>query len=338
MIIGHLLEQLASVAKEINQELIDSAAQTIADRHTDSCQISKYVHEKEGSSTGLRIEDVRSLLSADKATTTFGEKEAPDELPVVISTYTISSNEDVIAASIIEGSLHVVTTVDSRTTSPTDEPLCMATSTIDTHSEQTNMTPLHMVTPAMLPDTAIPQALEDITKDLALPSADDTLSITSLPNTADKDKLSSDATYGSNEPLELSSIEPLCVVMDESFMEPLCVATSTINTEQLLTRNCQHSCQPMCYLCSGSKELSTIEPLHVVTDDLSLEPPILTPISAVPDVPSSSKESHELTTTEPLHVVTDDPLMESSTLTLTSEIPVAGTADKSSTVEYTGNN
>ena len=78
-VIGHLLHQLASAAKEIKQELINCAAHTVAGRHTESCQIAQFVSDKGSSSSVFHIEDVTSLLSADKAANVM----APTELPVV---------------------------------------------------------------------------------------------------------------------------------------------------------------------------------------------------------------------------------------------------------------
>ena len=63
-IIDHIIDQLASVSKAIKQELIDDAAQSVVDRHSSHCALTCFVQEKQ-SDTGLRIEDVRTLLIAE---------------------------------------------------------------------------------------------------------------------------------------------------------------------------------------------------------------------------------------------------------------------------------
>ena len=63
-VVGHLITQPGPIAKEIKQELLDSAAQTIASKHTSSCQLSQFVQEK--GLPGIRIEDVWSLLDANE--------------------------------------------------------------------------------------------------------------------------------------------------------------------------------------------------------------------------------------------------------------------------------
>ena len=63
-VVSHLIDQPGPIAKEIKQELLDSAAQLIASKHSSSCQLSQFVHEK--GVTGLRIEDVQSLIDVDE--------------------------------------------------------------------------------------------------------------------------------------------------------------------------------------------------------------------------------------------------------------------------------
>ena len=63
-VIGHLISQPKHISKELKQELIDSAAQTVVGRHSSQCELSRFVHERQ-SDTGLHIEDVRSLMTVD---------------------------------------------------------------------------------------------------------------------------------------------------------------------------------------------------------------------------------------------------------------------------------
>ena len=63
-VVGHIIDQPGLIAKEIKQELLDTAAQSIASKHSSSCQINQFVQGK--GVTGIRIEDVRSLLDADE--------------------------------------------------------------------------------------------------------------------------------------------------------------------------------------------------------------------------------------------------------------------------------
>ena len=86
-VIGHLLHQPASVAKEIKQELINCAAHTIAGRHRESCEITQFVSDKGSNSSVLHIEDVRSLLSADEAANVM-------ELPVVTELPMVTEDDD----------------------------------------------------------------------------------------------------------------------------------------------------------------------------------------------------------------------------------------------------
>ena len=87
-VIGHIINQPGGVSKAIKQELIDNAAQSVMERHTKQCALSMFVQERK-SETGLRIEDVRSLLVADKESRT-------RNLPGPLLEVTLMVKQDVI--------------------------------------------------------------------------------------------------------------------------------------------------------------------------------------------------------------------------------------------------
>ena len=121
VVIGHLLQQPADVAKEIKQELINIAVHTIAGRHTDSCEIAQFVSDKGSSCSNLQIEDVRGLLSAE---------EAVHELPVVMELSVVTEYSDTISPPHVTDYSSVLAS-DCDKTAPTDQTLCVVTTSND---------------------------------------------------------------------------------------------------------------------------------------------------------------------------------------------------------------
>ena len=66
-IIGHITNQPPLLAKQIKQEFIDTAAYNVLQKHTHDCALNEFVQERQ-SETGLCIEDVRTLITADNST------------------------------------------------------------------------------------------------------------------------------------------------------------------------------------------------------------------------------------------------------------------------------
>ena len=62
-VIGEIISQPAAVARDIKQELLDSATQAIVQKHSSTCQINQFIQEH--GTVGLRIKDVRTLFTAD---------------------------------------------------------------------------------------------------------------------------------------------------------------------------------------------------------------------------------------------------------------------------------
>ena len=75
-VIGHITSQPPYLAKQIKQEIIDTAAQNVMEKHTQDCALNKFIQEWQ-SDTGLCIEDVRTLITAD--TTSWAIKTEPIE-------------------------------------------------------------------------------------------------------------------------------------------------------------------------------------------------------------------------------------------------------------------
>ena len=260
-VIGHLLHQPASVAKEIKQELINCAAHTITGRHTESCQIAQFVFDKGSSSSVFQIEDVISLLNADEATNVG----APTELPMVTE-LPVVTDDDISPPSIItDFSASVNPEIDD--THSITQALCVVTSGSVNTSTQDNTQndsileitpvadndymplPLHGVTPPFIPTTS------------HLPSASPTADTTPC----------TESQLGDTNSQELSA---LSVVTPDGngyvTISPL-ANQSGIDSEA----NADSS-------SNEPPTLSSIEPLHVATKDQSLAPPVLTPISIVP--------------------------------------------------------
>ena len=82
-IIGHITSQPPYLAKQIKQEIIDTATQNVMEKHTQDCALNKFIQEWQ-SNTGLCIEDVRTLITAD--TTSWAIKTEPP--------YSLSSNNE----------------------------------------------------------------------------------------------------------------------------------------------------------------------------------------------------------------------------------------------------
>ena len=63
IIIGHLLNQPADVAKNIKQELLDTTAQQVLGRHESECEISQYLRTRD--SEGINVQDIQKALTAE---------------------------------------------------------------------------------------------------------------------------------------------------------------------------------------------------------------------------------------------------------------------------------
>ena len=66
-IIGHITNQPPLLAKQIKQKFINTAAYNVLQKHTHECALNKFVQEHQNE-TGLCIEDVRTLITADNST------------------------------------------------------------------------------------------------------------------------------------------------------------------------------------------------------------------------------------------------------------------------------
>ena len=146
-VIGHLLHQPASVAKEIKQELINCAAHTIAGRHTESCQIAQFVSDKGSNSSVFHIEDVRNLLSADEAANVMAPTELPmvTELPVVTELPTVTEDDDDISSPLVVTDYSSTGNPEGDDTPPINPTLCMVTSSsADTTAQDILYWKLHL--------------------------------------------------------------------------------------------------------------------------------------------------------------------------------------------------
>ena len=138
------------MAREIKQELLDSATQAIVQKHSSTCQINQFIQEH--GTVGLCTEDVRMLITADDHATKELSEQVPsavDEtdditLPVVMP-HIPPKSSDIHATS-----LPMVTPLPKTNTPVVDVSLPMVTAPA-THSI------LHVVTPtqndAPLPET-----------------------------------------------------------------------------------------------------------------------------------------------------------------------------------------
>ena len=118
-IIGHITNQPPLLAKQIKQEFIDMAAYNVLQKHTHECALNKFVQEHQ-SETGLRIKDVRTLITADN-TTNIRIKSEPTDPPT--DTHFKYSSTDNIKP------VHVVTDLTSEPTESEShqEPLLVVT-------------------------------------------------------------------------------------------------------------------------------------------------------------------------------------------------------------------
>ena len=137
-IIGEIISQPAQVARDIKQKMLDSTTQAIVEKHSSSCQINQFIHEH--GSTGIRIEHVRSLITAHEDATQKLQEQQP-----LTSVPSVSTDATTIAASTITttAALHMVTS-PSVTTSVTTSTLSMVTT-------PTTKATLPMVSPCTVP-------------------------------------------------------------------------------------------------------------------------------------------------------------------------------------------
>ena len=98
-IVGHIIQQPPLLAKSMKQEIIDTAAHNIVQRHSSSCALTQYVQQMD-STLGLQISDIHSLAQADKQVHGIPlvklepVSEADDEEPVMPSIPPSTSTDD----------------------------------------------------------------------------------------------------------------------------------------------------------------------------------------------------------------------------------------------------
>ena len=146
-VIGHITSQPPYLAKQIKQEIIDMAAQTVMEKHTQDCALNKFIQEWQRD-TGLHIEDERTLITAD--TTSWAIKTEPIE--------SLSLNTEISQRVVTEPTLETQQESNNSEMIKAPEPLHWL-SAINTTSEQ----PL---------DTTTAKYYEVLT-----PSEDDTISL-----------------------------------------------------------------------------------------------------------------------------------------------------------------
>ena len=148
------------MARDIKQELLNSATQVIVQKHSSTCQINQFIQEH--GTVGLRIEDVQMLITADDhATKEFSEQVPPavDEtdditLPVVMP-HIPPKSSDIQATSLL-----VVTPSTNTNTPDADVSLPVVTAPA-THST------LHVVTLTQS-DVPVPETTIEHSADAAL--------------------------------------------------------------------------------------------------------------------------------------------------------------------------
>ena len=158
-VIGEIISQPAAVARDIKQELLNSATQAIVQKHSSTCQINQFIQEH--GTVGLCIEEVQMLITAeDHATKELSEQvpSAVDKtdditLPMVMPHITPKSN-DIHATS-----LPMVTPSPNTNTPVVDVSLPMVTAPA-THST------LHMVTLTQI-DAPLPKTMKEHSADAA---------------------------------------------------------------------------------------------------------------------------------------------------------------------------
>ena len=245
-VIGHLLHQPVNVAKEIKQELINCAAHTIAGRHTESCEIAQFVSDKGCSWSTLQIEDVRSLLSAEEAVIV-------NELPVVLELSVVTEYGDTISPPHVTDYSSVLASECDKT-SPTNQPLCVVTTSNENMTSQDTFysEPVLEIVPATAGNPTH-SSLHGVT-----PLHEGTirrLLLMALADNQPEDTADTDPTL----PMVTMENDRYVTILPDSFAE---AGVDNSSNEP--------------------PTLSTIEPLHVVTDEHSLAPPELTPISITP--------------------------------------------------------
>ena len=256
-VVGHLIDQPGPIAKEIKQELLDTAAQSIASKHTSSCQLTQFVHEREF--TGFRIEDVRSLLHADEQSDLTSvinkEQDSSDSQPQTVPTV----EKPTMRWSRV---LHRSVPVDTATTDTIDSPQTSATTTdlnlSTTEPEQQNTKTLSVVTTARTPasvDTVASQILPVSGVPVSSPS-DKALSVVTTHTVPKNTEILNVVTDADTDPVASNPGE---------LVEPLSVVTtnkSATNTETL---------NVVTGTCTASTPLNTDapEPLNMVTPSSS---------------------------------------------------------------------
>ena len=138
-IIGELIAQPDHIAKSIKQEMLDTAATAleITSKHSPSCELNKYVN-KHGGISSLQIEDVKTLMSADRAVFS--------EMTPVIS-YTL-------APDTANRQQHSVMEIEQRSTTDSSIALHMVTNPTSNNTAQST---LHDVSdPSAMPEIPLP--------------------------------------------------------------------------------------------------------------------------------------------------------------------------------------
>ena len=157
-VIGYLIAQPGMIVKVIKQELLDNTVKDISECHKTSCEVNKYVQEHSGV-TGLKIEDVCSLIQADQMVTpekpkrivhmaVRGCRQASDRCQAcetstnpALSVVTIAPPSTLVKDNIPDIPLHVVTTTAAG--NPV-QPLNVVTNTVPDTSE--SLSSLNVVT------------------------------------------------------------------------------------------------------------------------------------------------------------------------------------------------
>ena len=151
-IIGEIISQPAFVARGIKQELLDSATQSIVEKHSSTCQINQFIQEC--GMTGLRIEDVRTLITADDHVTKITAEQEASNLGNQLNVLVPESALPVVTATGIAippntSPITMVASIAMKTT------LSVVTPERADIKKVTDMTPLPVLTTTMASATSI---------------------------------------------------------------------------------------------------------------------------------------------------------------------------------------
>ena len=246
VMIGHLLHQPANVAKEIKQELINCAAHTIAGRHTESCEIAQFVSDKGSSSSTLHIKDVRSLLSAEEAVNV-------KKLPMVTELPVVTEYSDVISPPHVTDYSSILAP-EGDNTSPTNQTLCVVT---PSNENMTSQDILHSESVLEIAPATAGDPIHSSLRGVTSPHGGTTRRFLSV-------------SPANNQPGDTAVIDPILPMVTMENDRYVAILPDTFIEADVDNSS------------NEPPTLSTIEPLHVVTDDHLLAPPELTSISITP--------------------------------------------------------